>query len=607
MRQRLIYLFEFYVLTMILFAVGKWGFMHFNAEVYPYTNHDLLRVFRNGLSLDASTALYFLIVPFLATAVSIWWNGWSRLRYLLIGYSALVALALALAYIADVSLYPFWGFKLDASCLQYLSTPGEAFASVSGWYLLGRIVAFILLTAFIGGLYYLIIPKTVQRSRRTTESILYAGMIPFIVIGIRGGVDESTTNVGQVYFSQHQFLNHAAVNPVFSFLSSFEKSANHIVDYDYYDEQQCRRLTGGLYPTSSNGTDTLLTTSRPDIVIILMESAGGQFTEIGGRKDIMPRLNQLADEGIYFSNCYANSWRTDRGTVSTLSGYPSFPTSSVMKMPKKTQQLPGIARSLRNEGYATAYLYGGDINFTNMRSYLVNTGFSQLTWKNDYPAEQQSTAKWGVRDDLTFETLNYMLTQLERHQPLLIGYSTLSSHEPWDVPVRHFKNRVLNAFWYLDQCIGQFIDQLKKSPQWKNTLIILLPDHGINFAGVDEMNPLRNHIPMIWTGGAVKEPRRIEKLCNQTDLAATLLGQLGIAHDDFCWSRDVLSDSYTYPFAVHNYTEGFSVMDSTGYIIYDLPSQRIAKSQSTDAQRLERMGKALLQATTKDLKTLGKR
>jgi phosphoglycerol transferase MdoB-like AlkP superfamily enzyme len=426
-------------------------------------------------------------------------------------------------------------------------------------------------------------------------------MIPLIVIGIRGGLDESTTNVGQVYFSQNQFLNHSAVNPVFNFLASFEKTATNDVTYHFMDDSESQRIVSELYNTQSIDCDTLLTTQTPNIILILLESCGGQFTEISGRTDVTPNLNRLAHEGIYFSNCYANSWRTDRGTVCTWSGYPSFPTMSVMKMPVKSNTVPNIARTLQQErGYETHYIYGGDINFTNMRSYLVAGGFQNLTWKKDYTVEEQNTAKWGVRDDITFETLRQLTTTM--HQPFLIGYSTLSSHVPWDVPIQHFDDEVLNAFYYLDQCVGNFIEGLRKTDLWNHTLVVMLPDHGIVYNGLNESNPLLNHIPMIWVGGAVKEARQIDLVCNQTDLAATLLGQLGLNHDDYAFSRDVLSATYLHPFAIHTYDDGYTIIDSTSFVNYDFISDREVTSYGANKDMLMQRAKAILQAATKDLK-----
>ena len=609
MRDRVVFLIRTYLWTVLVFCIAKIVFMITCHEGHDFTFGDVMEVLRHGLSLDLSTALYFLILPFLVMLVSIWWNKGKVLRRLLFTYYIIISIAFALAFVADCSLYPFWGFKLDASCLQYLTTPKEAAASVSVWYLLLRLVIFIIIAGFISIGYLMGLKnyeETNQKNTRrpttlhkTSETIFYLVCIPLMVIGIRGGLNESTTNIGQVYYSQNQFLNHSAVNPIFSFLSSFEKTANNIENYDFFSDSECAHLTKDLYPTTSIDSDTLLSTQRPNIVIVLMESAGNIFS------DVMPNLQQLKKEGVDFTNCYGNTWRTDRGTLCTYSGYPSFPTSSVMKMPKKTKHLPSIASALRQEGYHTYYLYGGDINFTNMRSYLISTGWEQLTWLDDYTMEEQHSANWGVRDDITFNTLYQKIVAMPQEERFLIGFSTLSSHEPWDVPIKKYDKKEPNAFYYLDQCIGDFINKLKKTPQWENLLVVFLPDHSIDFGEYTETHPLRNKIPLVWVGGAVKAHQEINQFCNQTDLAATLLAQLHLSHKAFRWSRDILSTSYQYPFAVHNYNNGFSLTDSTGFIVYDLGASKLIKAESPQSQRLERIGKAILQTTTADLKSLG--
>lgn len=579
--------------TVVVFIIAKIGFMFFCREGHGFSVADVMQVITHGLSLDLSTALYFLIVPFLLTMTSIW----VRVpRWLYNAYYAVIAVAFALAIVADTSLYPFWGFKLDASCLQYLSTPNEAAASVSTGYLLVRLVILVILVILVYKGYTRPHIQFQPSRHRLAETVSYLFCIPLMVIGIRGGVDESTTNIGQVYFSQNQFLNHSAVNPVFNFIYSLSHQLGNDNDYRFTEPSECVELVKDIYTTESIGTDTLLNTTRPNIVIILLESCGEQFATV------MPRLQQLKQEGIWFSQCYGNSWRTDRGTVCTLSGYPSFPSLSVMKMPEKSRSLPSIASRLQKEGYQTSFLYGGDINFTNMRSYLIATGWEKLTWKNDYSREEQKTSEWGVRDDITFQTLFNQICASDTTQRFLIGYSTLSSHEPWDVPTKHHDDEVLNAFSYLDDCLGDFIDKLKPTPQWQDLLVVLVADHGINYKQIDEQQPLlRNHIPLLMVGGAVKEPRTVTTLCNQTDICATLLGQLALSHDDFSFSRDVLSKSYLHPTAVHNYNNAQLLIDSTGYILYDFDASRFTVSKSTDQERLLRINKAILQLTTDDL------
>ena len=602
MKQRILFLIRFYGLTILLFFLAKVVFMLANRAAHPFTTGDVWDVLRHGLTLDLSTGLYFLVVPFLLVVVSIWRTGrWLYWTYRF--WSIVVGVAFALAFVADTALYPHWGFKLDASCLQYLSSPTDAAASVKvGWLLVGGagLLALMALMVWCYMRLWLPLPPMKSRKQRCFFGLLCLVAVPLIFIGIRGGVDKSTTNIGQVYYSQTPFLNHSAVNPVFSFLSSFESTVRSDVRYEFFTDEECARLTEGLYDTKTVAPDTLLHTQRPNIILVMLESAGGQFTKIGGKDYIMPHFNRMTDEGIYFSQCYANSFRTDRATVSIWSGHVAFPTMSLQKVPAKNSKLPGLAPSLRQTGYDTHYYYGGDINFTKKRSYLINAGFDQFTYKSDFSRAEQHTAQWGVCDSIVFDRIVQEVAKWseDSKKPHLIGYNTLSSHQPWDVPTHHLEDPVENAFNYLDLCMGKFIADLRRLPQWENLLVIFIPDHGVTYQGVDESTTLVSHVPVLWMGGAIREPREVDVICNQSDQAATLLGQLGIGHDDYLFSRDVLSETYTKPFAYHTFNNGFTVIDSTRFVVYDLTS---AKSLVGDADDLVRRGKAILQVSSVDL------
>ena len=314
MRERILYLIRFYLVTMAMFIGAKVVFMVANIEGHPFGVEDVGDVIVHGLSLDLSTSLYIFLIPFFVSMVTLWWMP-RHIGILMKIYYAVIAFAMTLAFTADTSLYPFWGFKLDASCLQYLESPVEAKASVSGWYLLWRIIV-IVVTTFVIYFCYSKVEGGIWKEKcrytvavRVQGTLFYLICIPLMVIGIRGGLDESTTNIGQVYFSENQFLNHSAVNPLFSFFASMEKTASNNITYHFMDDETCQELIATWYDTQSIGSDTLLTTTMPNIIIILLEGCGGEFTEIGGRTDITPNLNRLAHEGVYFTNCYGNTWR----------------------------------------------------------------------------------------------------------------------------------------------------------------------------------------------------------------------------------------------------------------------------------------------------------
>ena len=301
-----------------------------------------------------------------------------------------------------------------------------------------------------------------------------------------------------------------------------------------------------------------------------------------------PNLNKLAGEGVFFSQCYANSFRTDRGTVCTLSGYLGLPTASVMKIPAKSRTLPAISEELGKAGYATSFLYGGDINFTNMKGYLLSKGYQHLTADTDFSLSEQAGNAWGVNDHVTAAWLLEYLTATQTESPRFTTWLTLSSHEPFEVPYNH--------------CIGTLIDGLKQSPVWENLLVVLIPDHGFCYPqGSIDRGGEYSRIPMIWTGGAVQQPMLLDVLMNQADLASTLLAQLELDHSMFTFSRNVLGSAYTYPFAFHTSGSTFTFRDSTGVTGFDTKALTVSYEEpSPDKNRLNR-GKTILQTVYDDL------
>ena len=605
MKKRIAYISLYFFTVLLIFILQKPLFMLYNGSIEKgFGFADYMQVMIHGASLDAATAGYLTAFPFLLVLISIWFRKFP-LKKILYGYYILAAALISIIFVVDMALYTFWGFKLDASVFLYIDSPKEALASVSVGFILLRVLAILLLIALNSWVLLKITPSVLTATRKRiagTAGMLLLGGVLFIII--RGGVTESTSNIGQVYFSNEPFLNHSAVNPDFSLLSSMGKSQDFASEFNFFDEEKRAALFDGLYPTTDGDSIIqVLNTKRPNILIILMEGFGGAFVEpLGGLPDVTPHFNRLSKEGVFFTNCYANSFRTDRGTVCTFSGYLGLPTASVMKIPAKSRTLPAIAEGLSKAGYKTDFLYGGDINFTNMKSYLLSTGYQRLTANTDFSLAEQTSNAWGVNDDITFEYLYNQLRNRKEEGPWHTAFLTLSSHEPFEVPYHRLEDKIPNAFAYTDECLGKFIDRLKQTPAWKDLLVICLPDHGFYYPreGSNAM-PRFYHIPLLWLGGAVKQPMQVDKIMNQTDLAATLLGQLGLEHTAFTFSRNVLGSDYKYPFAFYSFNNGFSFRDSTGVTVFDNNSGSILFDEpEADESRLYK-GKAILQTVYDDL------
>lgn len=604
MKKRIAYISLYFFTVLLIFILQKPLFMLYNGAIEKgFGFADYMQVMYHGASLDAATAGYLTALPFLLILVSIWFKKFP-LKKILWAYYVIAAALVSIIFVVDMALYTFWGFKLDASIFLYLDSPKEALASVSIGFIILRVIIMLLLIALITWVLLKITPSVLSVTRRKwtgTGIMLLLGGILFIII--RGGVTESTSNIGQVYFSSEQFLNHSAVNPDFSLLSSMGKTQDFASEFNFFDEGKRAELFDGLYPaTDGDSIVEVLNTKRPNILIVLMEGFGGVFVEpLGGLPDVAPNFNRLTEEGVFFTNCYANSFRTDRGTVCTFSGYLGLPTASVMKIPAKSRTLPSIAEELVKAGYKTDFLYGGDINFTNMKSYLLSKGYQHLRADKDFTLAEQTSNAWGVNDDITFD---YLYNQLKdrKEAPWHTAFLTLSSHEPFEVPYHRLEEKIPNAFAFTDDCLGKFIDKLKQTPVWDNLLVVCLPDHGFYYPrkGLNS-GPQFYHIPMLWLGGAVKQPMKIDKIMNQSDLAATLLGQLGMDHSSFNFSRNVLGSDYKYPFAFYSFNNGFSFRDSTGVTVFDNNSESVLLDEPVGSKDRINKGKAILQSVYDDL------
>ena len=594
--KKLHFLEYLYCLLLLVFLVGRVGFMLYNRHIDTFSFPDALLVCRDGLlGHDLFVAAILLAVPWLASLAALRWQ--LPLRRLLIPYYILLAVVVGIIILADAVMYEFWQFKLSAVVLSYAASPEGATNSVSLSFILWRVLAGVALMCLIAIPCILLTPSRMPSVPiawlwMRNISIIWTFLLFCSVFFLR---------VGDVYDSRRLFLNHAAVNPVYAFAASFPMDKDYGARYRNDGDEAVFEPLSDLYPSDMDDvSDSLLSVERPDILLVLIESFGGRFIEeLGGIPGVAPQWSRLIPEGIFWDNYYSNSFRTDRGTVSVYSGWLSYPTVSLMKHPEWHDRLPSLAKSLEREGYGTSYLYAGAMTNMGKRDYLEHMHFRQLLDGSAFPPECL-TGSWGADDSTSAMRAYHEIARRDTSQRWFMAYQTLSSHEPWRVPYHRLEDEKLNAFAYTDACLGQLVDSLKTLPQWDRMLVILLPDHGFLYRQSYE-DPEFFHSPMLWLGGAVKEPRRMSVLMNQSDLCATLLSQMGLRHDDYPWSRNVLSRRYTRPFVYCNFPAGFMVRDAEGTTIYDLTADEVILEQPADDRRRELLGKNILKEAAPSL------
>lgn len=631
--KQIIWFVKTYATFVVLFVLQKplFLFLEKGSATQPVDNifTELPAVIWHGLPLDLSMAGYLSVIPgFLSIAVV--WLKRDLVKPIMNIYFIIASLFITCSFLLNASLYPYWKYPLDSTPLFYFFTsPADAIASVSIWQVILSIVILIVLTIGVWFTLRMRGEKRQQYSRyaygyggfgsgkrnrfddfdrhRGRTSIILLLLTGLLFLPIRGGITVSTMNTGQAYYSQNAYLNHSAVNPLFSLFESITHQEDFASQYRFMKDKEADKIFATMTSTSDENTYPLLNEATfkkgtPDILIVIMESfASDIMPSMGSYKDVAVCLDSIAQQSILFTRFYANSFRTDRGMVSILSGYPAQPTTSIMRYPRKTSQLPSIARNLaKYKNYKTTYYYGGDADFCNMRSYLVSQGYQHIISDANFPIEDK-LSKWGVPDHiLAARMMEDIKAQQNEKRPMLRILQTSSSHEPFEVPYHRLKDKRLNAFAYTDSVMGAIVREYRKLPRWKNTLIVFVPDHvGGYKENLNDHDRSRYQIPLILAGGAISRPMKVGIIGSQHDIAATLLGQLGVEHREFTFSKNMMSDA-TPKFAFFAVNDAFGIVSEENSLIYDNRAKRIVYDKGEKGFNLKR-GQAYLQKLYDDL------
>ena len=564
---------------------------------------DFLSVVYHGFQLDASMAGYLAVLPGLFLVISLWVKP--RIMKPIVGfYYILVSLLISIDFVVDLVLYRYWGFRLDSTPLFYLKSPKDALASAN-W--TTNILGFLFILLIARLLFYIfnrfLANKNVSPIQPKQKK--YIGLALFfctalLFLPIRGGVGVSTMNVGKVYFSDRKELNHAAINPLFSFFEALSFESGFDKQYRFMKADEAKSVFATLVDQpASDSIPQLFTVKHPNVIFVVLESFMSKDMEtLGGLPNVAVRMNELSKEGVLFTNFYANSFRTDRGLVSIFSGYPGQPNTSIMKYARKAQSLPSIPKSLKNGGYDLQYYYGGDADFTNMRSYLVGAGIVNIVSDQSFSPGDR-TGKWGVPDHLVFNRLSADMDKNQK-EPFMKILQTLSSHEPFDVPFHKLNDPYLNSVAYTDSCLGAFIDHLKKTKYWKYSIVVMVPDHAMHYPdNLDNRSDDRYKIPLLIVGGAVRIPRRIDTYGSQIDISATLLSQFQLAHDDFKFSKNVLNPASPH-FGYFTFKNGFGMVTPQNQYVYDYEGKSVFLNRGNKDEN-KKKAEALLQTLYDDL------
>ena len=560
----------------------------------------------HGLPMDISFAAYILAIPTLLMMFT--GQRWDWYRKTLSIYTIIIVSLITVLTVVDLELFRAWGFRIDATSLHYLETPAEAFASMGAAPVWQLVLLLIVLIFLVNRVLQTIIRRITASFRRSP--LLYTVPAFLVIAGslivpIRGGFQLAPMNESAVFFSDKSFANYAAVNVPWNYMRSVLNEAYSDENpFKYVEDGEASRKVTSLYSRMGETQQVIDTVGKKNVLVIIWESFTAKAVgSLGGLKNITPQFDQIAKEGLLFTHIYASGNRSDKGMVAILSGYPAQPTTSIIKIPKKTASLPSLPTIFKTNGWQTSFYYGGETEFANMKSYFLQQGFDRIVDINDFDSKDMNS-KWGAHDHVVFKRLMHDLDQ--EKQPFFTTMFTLSSHEPFEVPTKTViagndpEHLFLNALHYTDESLGAFLREAQTKPWWKNTLVVIIADHGHPLPETRKDKPSEFHIPMLWLGGALTAtPARVDTLASQTDLAATILNQMHLPSGTFAWSNDIFKKGRQ-DFAYFAFNNGLGWMRPDGFIVRDNIGGNITEKNGALSPQDEDLSKAYLQSSFGD-------
>lgn len=593
---------------IVFFFIQRLIFLGVNFGSDDYTFTEFWVAHLKAFPMDLAAACYLSAIPILAIITGLFIDKPALITKIIFIETLAMIIFCSIIGSGDTGLFKVWGTKINSKALSYFAYPDEVLPTVLAWENIGLFLIIIAQIILLHRLSKrLLIPFEKPTTPLWQNGVLSIVLVCLTIIGIRGGVQPVPINRNWVFFSKHTVLNFAALN---GFWNLAELAARPLEPtnnpYAYFKPEEAELLLQQMHNTPKDSTEYILTTTRPNIVIIFLESwAGDVIGCLDGEKGVAPKFDELAKEGLLFNQFYSTGFRTEQGMLAVLSAYPAQPVSSIIQDFGKFSKLPNLYKVMNAQGYNTSFYTGGRLQFDNIEAYLHAAGVQTMVGETQFPIQKRTL--WGAYDDETFAMYLSALNQTQ--QPFFSALTTMTTHEWYDAVVpQHFtsdpdqvNDKYRNTMHYADSCLYVYMKQAQQQPWYKNTLFVLVADHSCKFPKArNNFEVKRHHIPMLLMGGALKKEyvgTVNSRVASHLDIPSSLLAQMKLPANEFPRSKNMFN-KYSPAFAYYAFDNGFGMVTNNAQIIFDHNQQKdVLEHQTSDtlANILQNYGKAYLQ------------
>lgn len=567
---RILLVYIFYFFARILFYFYNVNLIKINSFF------DFVRLSYHGIAFDTTTILYTNILFIVLSVLPLVINTKKVFQKILFYLYFTTNLLMYSFNFVDFIYYRYSFNRSTRASLDTLENEDKTTLLLN--FVVGYWHVFLLffLCAFVWIYLYKKV-KIAEVSVKPSINYFLGATVSFLLIatlcigGIRGDFKKSTRPINLLDASRYVTHNSQAdfvLNTPFAIIRTW--TTNSFKKVNLVDKKVIDTL---LVPVKQykNSPKT-----KPNVVILILESYGREYISAFNKEMKIPNyvgyspfVDSLAQHSMIYTNAYANGYKSIHGMSSIIAGIPSF-ENAFTSSPYSKQKIESLVSILKSDGYDTSFFHGapnGSMGFLGFGNIL---GYDHYYGKNEFNNDAEFDGVWGIWDEPFFQYFNKTLTQ--KKAPFMATLFSVSSHEPYIVPEKYegkFPKGTVNihqTIGYTDMALKKFFNEAKKQPWYKNTIFVLVADHG-NTIAYDEYRKEGNKhtVPILFFSPDEKYVGVNNDWAQQIDIFPTLLDMIGYEKPFRSWGRSLISDKQVAPFVMRYSAKMYQFM-SGNYI-----------------------------------------
>jgi len=523
--------------------------------------------------------------------------------------------------IIDIAYFRFSSKRSTAELLDFMANEGEVKGSMSSyfrdfWYLFALLLICVFVMIVIDREIRALKP-TRPTAKKPAQNIVFFILFMFISFTFyRGGFQKRMLEISDAPKYTKSGTVVILLNTPFAIIRSI--GTKNLKKIEYFPKAESDKIFTPLH--SSTPADSLNRGKiKKNIVVIILEGFSSEYcscmnksVDHGTYKGFTPFLDSLCEKSFVF-RCFSNSKHSIEGIPSVIASLPPLMNCPYVYSPYFKDTINALPSLLKGMGYYSAFFHGGNNGTMNLDDFAKAAGFDNYYGRKEYNNDKEFDGVWGINDE---PFLQYVARTISKApQPFFISVFTVSSHHPYNIPLKYKKQfqpgqlPIHQSIRYADYALGRFFQTIKNDPWYKNTIFLVVSDHSSETLSSYYKNRVGNYeTPLLIFEPGKKLHGYSNIIAQQSDVLPTLLGMINydkkyvaFGNDLFNKNSDHFSISYldnTFQLIKDGYVLQFDGNES--FALYDLKrdsllNNNIVSLNTAKKEELERFLKAVIQ------------